>query len=198
MRKVTRNAFTIVSFGVLGVGYAVGANAQTAGTFSAASAGTPTTTSSSSSSSGASSSTPSSSASASASQSQSQSANPSASQTTSAPAPSSSKSTQPSSAPKPSSSSSSSAPASASSVSKTGAAINYRYGTVQLTVVKSGSTITAINLVQAGATGGRQGAFPYLVKEALAAQSASIANLGGATFTTQAFEQALSSALGKF
>ena len=184
MRKVTRNAFTIVSFGVLGVGYAVGANAQTTGTFSAAGSGTPATSSSATTTSA---NTPSASASA------SQSASPSVSQTTSTPAASNSASAKASATPKASSSGSSGA-----TVSKTGAAINYRYGTVQLTVVKTGSTISAINLVQAGATGGREQAFSYLVQEALAAQSASIANLGGATFTTQAFEQALSSALGKF
>jgi len=69
---------------------------------------------------------------------------------------------------------------------------------VQLSVTKANGKITKIGLVQAGATGGRQGAFSYLVQYAVAAQGTSFGNLGGATFTTEAFKQALDSALAKF
>ena len=84
------------------------------------------------------------------------------------------------------------------STTKTGSAINYRYGTVQVSVTKANGKITAVNLLQAGATGGRQGAFSYLVQYAVQANGTSFGNLGGATFTTDAFKQSLESALAKF
>jgi uncharacterized protein with FMN-binding domain len=86
----------------------------------------------------------------------------------------------------------------AADATKTGSAINYRYGTVQVSVTKANGKITAVNLLQAGATGGRQGAFSYLVQYAIQANGTSFGNLGGATFTTDAFKQSLESALAKF
>ena len=83
-------------------------------------------------------------------------------------------------------------------MTKSGSAVNYRYGTVQVSVTKANGKITAVNLLQAGATGGRQGAFSYLVQYAIQANGSSFGNLGGATFTTDAFKQSLESALGKF
>jgi uncharacterized protein with FMN-binding domain len=85
-------------------------------------------------------------------------------------------------------------------VSRTSDAISYRYGVVQLTVVKSGSTITDIRLDQATATNGRSAAFNYLVQVALQAQSANFDSsmLTGATFTVDAFTQALTNALNQF
>ena len=85
-----------------------------------------------------------------------------------------------------------------SSTTKTGAAIAYRFGTVQVSVTKAYGKITAVNLLQQGATGGREGAFPYLVQYAVAANGTSFGNLGGATFTTDAFKQSMESALAKF
>lgn len=87
---------------------------------------------------------------------------------------------------------------SATTVTKTGAAESYRYGVIQVSVTKSGGAITSINLVQAGATGGRQAAFDPLVNAALQAQGTNFGNLGGATFTTETFKTALESALAKF
>ncbi|MFM2321077.1 MAG: hypothetical protein RL612_224 [Actinomycetota bacterium] len=81
--------------------------------------------------------------------------------------------------------------------SATGDAIDYQYGTVQLKVTKSDGKITAIDLVQAGANGGREQAFSYLVSDAINANGSSFGNLSGATFTTDAFKQALDSALSK-
>ena len=86
------------------------------------------------------------------------------------------------------------------SVSHTSDAIWYKYGVVQLTVVKTGSKITDISLDQATATNGRSAAFSYLVQLALQAQSSSIdlSMLSGATFTADAFVQAMDSALNQF
>jgi uncharacterized protein with FMN-binding domain len=86
----------------------------------------------------------------------------------------------------------------AGGTTKTGSAINYRFGTVQVSVTRANGKITAVNLLQAGATGGRQGAFSYLVQYAIQANGTSFGNLGGATYTTDAFKQSLESALAKF
>jgi len=85
-------------------------------------------------------------------------------------------------------------------VSHTGSPVKYRFGTVQLTVTKTGSKITDITMDQAGATNGRAAAFPYLVSLALSAQNASFdtSMMSGATYSTDAFMQALNDALSQF
>ena len=83
-------------------------------------------------------------------------------------------------------------------VSKNGSAVQYRYGTVQVAVTKSNGKITAVNLLQEGATGGRQAAFTYLADLAVQSNGSSFGNLSGATYTTDAFKQSLESALAKF
>jgi uncharacterized protein with FMN-binding domain len=83
-------------------------------------------------------------------------------------------------------------------VSKNGSAVQYRYGTVQVAVTKANGKITAVNLLQEGATGGRQAAFTYLADLAVQANGSSFGNLSGATYTTDAFKQSLESALAKF
>jgi uncharacterized protein with FMN-binding domain len=86
------------------------------------------------------------------------------------------------------------------SISHQSAPVYYRYGTVQLTVTKQGSQITNIVMNQAGASAGRGAAFPYLIQLAEAAQSASFdtSMMGGATYSTNAFMQALGDALSQF
>lgn len=87
----------------------------------------------------------------------------------------------------------------ATSVAKTGSAINYKYGTIQLEVVKSGSKITSINLIQASTKGREWASVPsMLVTAAISAQGSGFGNISGATFSTQAFKSALESALAKF
>ena len=91
-------------------------------------------------------------------------------------------------------------PPPSSTVSHTSSPVNYRYGTVQLTVTKTGSSITSINLDQAGATNGRASSFPYLVQLAIAAQSSSFdtSMLSGATYSVNAFMSAFNDALAQF
>ena len=85
------------------------------------------------------------------------------------------------------------------STSATGDAVGYRFGTVQVSVTKdSAGTITAVKLVRASATGGRQVAFNSLVAMAVAAQGSTFGNISQATYTTDAFKTALDSALAKF
>ncbi len=87
----------------------------------------------------------------------------------------------------------------AASVSQTGAAVPYKYGVIQLEVVKSGSSITAVNLIQSSTKGPDWAVVPGMLAEAAVnANGSNFGNVSGATFTTQAFKQALESALGKF
>ena len=78
-----------------------------------------------------------------------------------------------------------------------GDAIEYRYGVVQLEVTATNGKIEKIAEVQAPASSGYMQAFPYLNEMALKAQSADFGNLSGATFSSEAYAQALSSALNK-
>ncbi len=85
-----------------------------------------------------------------------------------------------------------------SAVTKSGAAISYKYGVVQVKVTKDGGNITAITYLKKSATDGRSAVFPDLVAAAKAANGSNISNISRATFTTNAFKKALDSALAKF
>ena len=88
----------------------------------------------------------------------------------------------------------------ATKVSHMSDAVGYRFGTVQLTVTKTGTKITDITMNQAGATNGRAASFPYLINLALTAQNATFdtSMMSGATYSTNAFIQALDNALRQF
>ena len=75
--------------------------------------------------------------------------------------------------------------------------VPYQFGTIELTVTRKAGKISAIDIGQSTATNGREQAFPYLVQYAVAAQGTNFSNLGGATYTTDAFKQALTSAISK-
>jgi uncharacterized protein with FMN-binding domain len=79
----------------------------------------------------------------------------------------------------------------------TGDAVEYRYGVVQLEVTATNGKIEKISEVQATASSGYMQAFPYLNEMALKAQSADFGNLSGATFSSEAYAEALASALNK-
>lgn len=81
--------------------------------------------------------------------------------------------------------------------SATGDSISYQYGNIQLKVTEAAGKISAIDLVQADATAGRDQAFSYLVTDAINANGTSFGNISGATYTTDAFKQALQSAMSK-
>jgi hypothetical protein len=88
-------------------------------------------------------------------------------------------------------------PTGSADMTVTGDSIQYRFGSIQVAVVRKGGKITAVNMVQAGATAGRNQAFPVLTKYAIDAQGSNFGNLSGATYTTAAFKQALDSAISK-
>jgi uncharacterized protein with FMN-binding domain len=84
----------------------------------------------------------------------------------------------------------------------TGAAADTRYGPVQLQVTFSGTKITNISVLEYPAESGRDQqindyALPILNQEAIAAQSASIDAVSGATFTSDGYMQSLQSAIDK-
>jgi uncharacterized protein with FMN-binding domain len=113
-----------------------------------------------------------------------------------APSPTSSSAAGTSAAPK-SSASSTAAPAARTLA---GQAVQTRYGTVQVQVVLSGSTIQSVGFLQLTANDPRSEeinsqAAPILVQQTMQAQSANIDGVSGATYTSQGYQQSLQSAL---
>lgn len=188
MRNGTKAFVSIVSLGVVAAGYQVGLAAEISNGFSATApvidqgaATTPATTSGANPVDTATSSP----------MPESTASTPSTTDTTAAPAPvSTPKTTSPAPAQEP--------PTNSSGTTKNGDAVPYQFGTVQVSVTKSGGKISAVNMLQSGATGGRQAAFTYLVDLAIQANGTSFGNLSGATYTVDAFKQSLESALAKF
>jgi uncharacterized protein with FMN-binding domain len=87
---------------------------------------------------------------------------------------------------------------SVASTTKSGSAISYKYGVVQVKVTKKSGKISSISYLKKSATDGRSAVFPDLVVAAKAANGSGISNISGATFTVDAFKKALDSALAKF
>ncbi len=86
----------------------------------------------------------------------------------------------------------------ATSGTYTSQTVQYRYGRIQLEIGVTDGALTDINLLQATTEGrGYDQAPPILVNAALQAGGTNFGNLSGATFTTQAFKQALDDALAQ-
>ena len=90
----------------------------------------------------------------------------------------------------------------ATSKTVTGDAIFVQYGYVQLKVTAKAGKITKIVAVQLPDQDGRSISIsnavePMLKEQALAAQSANISGVSGATFTSSGYQQSLQSALDK-
>jgi len=82
----------------------------------------------------------------------------------------------------------------------TGAAVDTRYGAVQVKVTFSGSTITGVDVMQAPDRERRdieinRRALPILTQEVLASQSANIDTVSGATYTSEGYRQSVQSAI---
>ena len=83
-----------------------------------------------------------------------------------------------------------------------GSTVQTQFGPVQVEIVVSKGTITDVKALQLTNRGGRSVqisnyAAPILRKEALAAQSANISSVGGATYTSDGYVTSLQSALDK-
>ncbi len=84
----------------------------------------------------------------------------------------------------------------------TGSTADAYYGNVQVQVTISGGRITAVNFLQYPSDRStsvyiNSQAMPYLQQEAIAAQSAQVDIVSGATYTSQGFQQSLASALAQ-
>lgn len=81
-----------------------------------------------------------------------------------------------------------------------GDAIKTRYGTVQIQINVSGTTINSVDILQAP-TGSNARftnyAIPILIRETLKAQSANISNVSGASYTSQGYVKSLQSAVSQ-
>ena len=70
---------------------------------------------------------------------------------------------------------------------------------MQISVTKSGSKITDVTIISGGTEGGQWASVPgILAQAAIDAQGSDFGNISRATHTTEAFKQALESALAKF
>jgi len=81
-----------------------------------------------------------------------------------------------------------------------GPAVTEKYGTIQVTITVSGSRMTDLtaSYPKGGTTGQiNSAAIPKLRQEALTAQSANIATVSGATYTSGAYKQSLQGALDR-
>lgn len=76
--------------------------------------------------------------------------------------------------------------------------IDYKYGTIQISLEKTDGKITDIGLLQADATKGRDAVYRDLVTATLEFQGVGYGNISGATFTVEAFKKAVENALTKF
>jgi len=84
-----------------------------------------------------------------------------------------------------------------------GAAVNYNYGVLSVSVTVSGTKITKVGIASIDDGGNfrsqsiDQQSIPMLEQQALQAQSANIQGVSGASYTSAGFERSLQSALGQ-
>ena len=84
----------------------------------------------------------------------------------------------------------------------TGSSVNVFYGNVQVAVKITGGVIKNVSFLQYPNSHStsvmiNQQAIPYLIQEAIQAQSARVQIISGATFTSEGFQQSLQAALAK-
>jgi uncharacterized protein with FMN-binding domain len=84
----------------------------------------------------------------------------------------------------------------------TGSVADAYYGNVQVSTTIAGGKITGVKFLQYPDTHStsvmiNQQAMPYLQQETIQSQNASVQIISGATFTSQAFQQSLTSALSQ-
>jgi uncharacterized protein with FMN-binding domain len=83
-----------------------------------------------------------------------------------------------------------------------GDAVQTRFGTVQVAVTFSGTTITKLNVLQAPQESGHDMeltnySVPVLTQEVLSSQSANVDTVSGATYTSEGYLQSVQSAIDK-
>lgn len=187
MRKVTKNIVGVLSLGVLATSWSLGQAAETGLSLSNGATNTDTP------------------AAQTASPSPTASDLPTTASTPAAPVETggTSQATAPTTAPTPTPTPTKTAATTAASVTKTSDAISYiaekRQGIMQISVTKAGSKITDVTIISGGTEGGQWQSVPgILAQAAIDAQGSDFGNISRATHTTDAFKQALESALAKF
>jgi uncharacterized protein with FMN-binding domain len=75
--------------------------------------------------------------------------------------------------------------------------LQYRYGIVHLKITAKSGALTEVDILDSSATPGFEQAYPLLTEAALSANGSNFENVSGATFTTEAFKEALNNAIGK-
>ena len=75
--------------------------------------------------------------------------------------------------------------------------INYKYGVVQIQLTATDGKITDVSVIQGDVSYGRDAAYEALIQATIQVQGTNYGNVSGATFTTEAFKQAVSNALAK-
>lgn len=75
--------------------------------------------------------------------------------------------------------------------------IPYKYGEIQLQLTKTGAQITDISVLAGDMSYGRDVAYQTLIAATISTQGTNYGNVSGATFTTDAFKQAVQNALAK-
>jgi uncharacterized protein with FMN-binding domain len=88
-------------------------------------------------------------------------------------------------------------PAPAANV-RSGDAIKYKFGTIQVKVTKDGGNITKVTYLKSTYTRVPPGTMEYLLQASVQANGSNFTNVSRATFTVDAFKKSLDSALGKF
>jgi uncharacterized protein with FMN-binding domain len=87
--------------------------------------------------------------------------------------------------------------------SATGDVVDYSYGTLSVSVVLTGRTISKVSIASLDDGGSFRSqsidgqSIPILEQETLQAQSANIQSVSGASYTSEGFAQSLQSALSK-
>lgn len=85
--------------------------------------------------------------------------------------------------------------------SATGPQVNYVYGVMSVSVTASGSKVTSVKIATLNDGGNPQSQYidqqsiPYLIQQAMAAQSSKIQGVSGATYTSEGFYTSLLAAL---
>lgn len=82
-------------------------------------------------------------------------------------------------------------------VTATSDVIEYKYGVVQISLTTTDGEITNVTLLQGDASYGRDAAYAALIDATIQTQGINYGNYSGATFTTDAFKQAVTNVLGK-
>ena len=75
--------------------------------------------------------------------------------------------------------------------------ITYKYGVVQISLTAVGTDVTNVTLLQGDASYGRDVVYTALIDATVQTDGINYGNASGATFTTDAFKNAVTNALGK-